>query len=226
MKGKKNKRFRSILETYEIHFQFSSPYKMICDGNFLARAIKINLDLKKKIGHIFKQKIQLVTTRCVQNELKLLGSDFDAVYQMADSLYTLKCFHDMAIEPSLCIQKHIGSNNKGQFLVGTCDMALVRDLDKIPKTPILTFVSSNVLEMRDPGPATLALLDKRDKNKFDVAKHEREEVEHAQKEEAELLKKRTIEKSKRIREELGIKLKKPAIAPNPLSMLKKKKKTQ
>lgn len=68
----------------------------------------------------------------------------------------------MILEPSNCISKHVGSENKPQYIIATCDQKLIKYLETIPKVPILTFVSSNVLEFKEPSQASKNLLDKKD----------------------------------------------------------------
>ena len=87
MKGKKNKKFRQHLEFYEMHFGFRAPYKLLIDGNFLVKSEKINLNLSKKMHNIFKKKFILSTTKCIKNELKLVGSAVE------NSLYTAEELH-------------------------------------------------------------------------------------------------------------------------------------
>lgn len=223
MKGRKNKKFRQNLKFYEHNFDFRPPFKVIVDGNFLARCNKIDLNLQKKLHSIFKKKILISTTRCVSNELNLLGSSFSRVHEASKELYRQFCFHQMAIPPFECLLKHIGSNNKPQYIVATCDRKLIRELEKIPKVPILTFVSDNVLEFRDPSRASLKLVEKKDRGKFEPSKREKEIIEEFRKEEkVEELRKR-IEKLRKMRWALGLKSKKKARGPNPLSCKKRKK---
>ena len=68
MKGKRHSNMRKAMEIYKINFGFFPPYRIIIDGNFLKKADDISLDLQDRLGHIFKEKIVLCTTKCVQNE--------------------------------------------------------------------------------------------------------------------------------------------------------------
>lgn len=225
MKGKKNKKFRSHLEFYEMHFKFKPPYKVLIDGTFLARAEKINLSLSTKLYNIFKKKFILSTTKCIKHELSLLGSDFERVKDTADSLlFEQKCFHSMILEPSNCILKYVGSENKPQYIIATCDQKLIRQLQTIPKCPILTFVSDNVLDFKEPSQASKNLLDKRDAQKYEPSGKEKEVIVQVKKADRIQLIQKRIEKLKSITNSLGVQIKKKANAPNPLSVKSSSKK--
>ena len=47
--------------------------------------------------------------------------------------------------------------------------------------PILTFVSENVLEMREPSPASVGLLERYDKSKYDPSGREKEVIAQVRK---------------------------------------------
>jgi U3 small nucleolar RNA-associated protein 23 len=227
MKGSKHKKFRNNLSFYEYNFDFRPPYTFLLDGNFIARAQKINLDLPRKMKQIFKKKrIYFNTTKCVKNELNLLGSQFSEIQLKASEFRDLHCFHEMAIEPSLCIAKHVGNTNKRQLVVCTCDEKLIKELEKIPKVPIFTFVSDNVLEMREPSKVTRKLLEKNEGDKYGVEAHEREKVDQFKKSVKEDKIKRGIQKFRDMHNKLGVKVKKRAKGANPLSMKRKKRRNK
>jgi U3 small nucleolar RNA-associated protein 23 len=227
MKGKKNKRFRQNLEFYEMHFRFRAPYKLLIDGTFLAKCEKINLNLSKKMHNIFKKKFILSTTKCIKNELSLLGSDFDHVkYKAEELLFNQRCFHQMNLEPSNCIQKHIGSENKPQYIVATCDYQLIKYLESVPKVPILTFVSDNVLDFKEASAATKKLLEKKDAQKYEPSGKEKEAIAKVRKADKQDAMERRMLKQKNLVDKLGVAIKKKAKAPNPLSMRKKGKKAK
>ena len=56
-------------------------------------------------------------------------------------------------------------------------MKLIKFVEEnVTRVPIMTFVSNNVLEMREPSYLTKNLLNKSEKDKFGLAKHEVEKV--------------------------------------------------
>lgn len=222
MKGKKNKKFRNTLKFYERNFGFHKPFKVLLDGNFIHKCNKIDLDIKKKLHSIFKKKILISTTRCVTNELHLLGSEFTSTHEASKELFRQFCFHQMALRPSDCIMKHIGTLNKPQYIVATCDKKLIKELEKIPKVPILTFVSGNVLEFRLPSRASMRLVEKKDKGKFELSEREKAVVGEFNENERLEEVKRKIEKLRKLRWKLSVKKKKKAKGPNPLSCKKRK----
>ena len=67
-----------------MHFRFKPPYKLLIDGTFLAKYRKINLNLASKLHNIFKKKFLLSTTKCIKNEMSLLGSEFEDLKYTAE----------------------------------------------------------------------------------------------------------------------------------------------
>lgn len=137
MQGKRSKKFRGMMQAYEINFDFRPPYQVIVDGNFLAMSRKIELDLDKKLYRLFKERTVLFTTKCIKEELRKLGLEFASSYNQACGMKTLKCHHDFFVEPSLCIEKHVGSRNKGNYIVATQDDKLISSLYEIPRVSTL-----------------------------------------------------------------------------------------
>jgi U3 small nucleolar RNA-associated protein 23 len=131
MQGKKNKKFRSVAKQYELHFDFRAPYNVIVDGNFLNTAKKIDIELQKKLFKIFKGRVFLCTTKCIREELKKLGMATSAAFNASLDMRTLKCAHEFAVEPSMCILSHIGKTNQLNYVVATNDQKLQNDLGEI-----------------------------------------------------------------------------------------------
>lgn len=59
-----------------------------------------NLNVQEKLGHIIKAPVVLCTTKCIQNELKLFGAQFDHLLQDTYNMKRLFCEHSMSLEPS------------------------------------------------------------------------------------------------------------------------------
>lgn len=131
MQGKKHSKFRNILKQFELHFDFRPPYQVIVDGNFLNAAQKIEVDLQRKLGKIFRARVELCTTKCIRDELKKLGMVCSAAFNHTLKLKCLRCAHDFISEPGLCIRSHIGKSNQFNFLVATQDPDLQRDMNDI-----------------------------------------------------------------------------------------------
>ena len=74
MRVKRARKVRKYLRYYRSAHGFREPYKVICDGNFIAACVKLNLgDAKdvvaKYLGSNAKD-VKVFTTRCVQDELR------------------------------------------------------------------------------------------------------------------------------------------------------------
>ena len=93
------------------------------------------------------------------------------------------------------------------------------------QVPILKFVNSNVLDLLKMSDKSMALIGKKDLEKYVPNEEEMKKVIEARKEEREIERQKRIARIKKAREQSAVKLKKRAKAPNPLSCIKKKKLT-
>lgn len=131
MQGKKHSKFRNTLKQFELHFDFRPPYQIIVDGNFLACSHKIDVDLQKKLGKIFRARVDLCTTDCIRDELRKLGMVTSSAFKHSLKMKSLRCAHDFICEPAMCIRSHIGKSNQFNFLVATQDPDLQKDLSEV-----------------------------------------------------------------------------------------------
>ena len=226
MQGKKHRKFRSQLHQYELHFGLKPPYNILADGNFLALSCKIDLELQKKLAKVFRSKIIMCTTRCIREELRRLGQVTAAAYSACQRYKLLRCNHDMIVEPSMCILSHIGKTNTNNLLVATQDDELLEDLGKNGRTPRIRFVNGNVLDVMKVSEQGLEMIQKLDKKKYLPTPEEMKEVKIVTKEMKEEERRQRIEKIRRAAQLLGEKLRKRAKGPNPLSVPKKRMKTE
>lgn len=119
------------MKQYELHFDFRPPYQIIVDGNFLACSHKIDVDLQRKLGKIFRARVELCTTKCIRDELKKMGMVCSSAFNHSLKNKCLHCAHDFICEPAMCIRSHIGKSNQFNFLVATQDQALQKDLQEV-----------------------------------------------------------------------------------------------
>ena len=216
---------RKTMERYKINFNFFAPYRIIVDGNFLKKAADITLDIHNQLGHIFKEKIVLCTTKCIQNELKLFGRNFDHLLDKTNDMKRCYCEHQMSQEPSTCILKHIGVRNRLNYIVATQDDTLIESQNAIPRVPILHINSSSILNLLEESETTLNLIAKKESKKLQLTNSEAKNISDVKKEEKKTNFKILVNKIKKYKDAKGIKLtKKPAKGPNPLSMRKGSKK--
>lgn len=87
---------------------------------------------------------------------------------------------------------------------------------------MIRYVNSNVLDVMKPSEQMEKLIAKKDKQKYLPTPEEMKAVKAVEKEEAEQERKERLLKIRRAAELQGIKLKKRAKGPNPLSVLRKK----
>lgn len=114
-----------------MHFDFRPPYQVIVDGNFLNNSHKIDIDLNKKLGKIFRARVELCTTKCIREELKKLGLVCSAAFNHSLKMKCLRCAHEFTCEPGMCIRSHIGKHNPSHFVVATQDAELQSDMAQV-----------------------------------------------------------------------------------------------
>jgi U3 small nucleolar RNA-associated protein 23 len=219
MKGKRHSSMRKKLELYKTNFQFWSPYRIILDGNFLKIAADISLPIQDRLEKILQDKVVLCTTKCIQDELKLFGPKFQPLLDQTYEMRRLYCEHDLSLQPSLCIAKHIGNRNKDNYLVGTQDKSLEKTLNDVPRVPVVTLVNGSLLNILDPSERTLELIRKKEAKKFKLGEEEAMAVGEVRREVKEENYQRKLDKVRNYRNKLGVKVKvAKAKGPNPKSV--------
>jgi hypothetical protein len=92
----------------------------------------------------------------------------------------------------------------------------------VNQVPILKFVNSNVLDLLKMSDKSMALIGKKDLEKFVPNEEEMKKVIEARKEEREIERQKRIARIKKAREQSAVKLKKEPRHPTPFHASKRK----
>lgn len=162
MRVQRHKANRRTLEFYRLVFGVRAPFRVLLDGNFLAAAVKIKMEwarLLPKLLGVPPHLVHLHVTQCVMAELAALGEPAAAALAEARALPLLTCRakhgHGAECSPAECAARLVGRDNAGKWLVATQDAALRDALRAVPGVP-LALISTNVLILEQPAPASRA----------------------------------------------------------------------
>uniref|UniRef100_A0A3B0NEI5 Fcf1, putative n=1 Tax=Theileria annulata TaxID=5874 RepID=A0A3B0NEI5_THEAN len=75
MKISKNKRNKKIVEFYKTLNNLIEPFKVLIDGSFVFAALKNRIHIKQLLPEALGYNITPVITNCILNELKAMGED-------------------------------------------------------------------------------------------------------------------------------------------------------
>jgi U3 small nucleolar RNA-associated protein 23 len=155
----RHKHNRKTLNFFRIVFGVIPPYKCLCDGNFIAQAVRMANEPSRTIPKMLESPTFLHVTECILRELESIGPKASAALEAAKALGVIRCSgkhgHTDGRGAADCltdIVAHARAENKS-FFVATQDADLRDALRKIPGTPIVMF-SQNVLILEPPSSAS------------------------------------------------------------------------
>ncbi len=129
MGRKKNRIVKKTVNFYKYVFKFDPPFNVVLDGNFIAVAKKKKFDIKEIIQKTLDEKVHVVITSCVVNELREFESKIPGLLESIMNYKIEECTHK-DFTPEACIKSMIGHKNKNKFVVATQDVLLRTRLGK------------------------------------------------------------------------------------------------
>ncbi|XP_039257052.2 rRNA-processing protein UTP23 homolog [Styela clava] len=146
MKIKRRKQAKHILSAYRNFFGFREPYQILVDGTFCKMSVQYNVPIKDNLGKYLQSDFQCLTTRCVLNELEMLGESVYAAKMVAQRFQTYSCSHrKKPVSAQSCLKLLIGNENSKKFVIATQDFELTKFANQIPGVPVLYFHQNNLI---------------------------------------------------------------------------------
>jgi U3 small nucleolar RNA-associated protein 23 len=170
----RNKHNRKTLNFYRIAYGFVPPYRLILDGNFIAVALKMQVDILRLLPGLLQQKIFLHVTECCLEEIKLIKNKevstkiLQFIHDPRNNIAVIKCKSkynhsstNAESNASTCYVSLIGKSNDHKWFLCTQDSSLRSDIRKMISTnscvvPLILF-SQNVLILEAPTNEAKAL---------------------------------------------------------------------
>ena len=221
----KAKHYRRIMRFYRLQFKISEPYRVLCDGNFVFRAIEEKLSLFEFLPRYLGGPGEMCSTPCIMHELRALGEDAAEAVHLLERAKILRCKHKDAVSPAECIKSMTAVRGKrNRYVVATQDHQLRVALREFPGIPLL-YLNLNAFVIEDPSPATRAAAVQAEEDKMGATKEERRVLEEAKRRAiAEAM--TPAEAARRERLKNARKKVRGPKEPNPLSRPKPKKRKQ
>lgn len=214
MKIKRQKQAKKIISFYKYNFSFREPFQILVDGTFCQAALKNKIQIKEQMPKYLMGEIQLCTTNCALKELESLGKELYGAKIILQRYQVRKCAHFKDPVPaSDCLLSMLGKTNPHHYFVATQDHTLTTGLKEIPGVPLF-YIILNTIVLDKPSQASLDHVQKVQLGEL-VSPTQQESI-HSLKEK-QGLGQRDTERRARKRKRKG---------PNPLSCLKKKKKSE
>ncbi|XP_024543221.1 rRNA-processing protein UTP23 homolog [Selaginella moellendorffii] len=220
MRVKRQKRYRKAVRFLKASFGFREPFKVLCDGNFqhsvLHNIRKGSEDFDKLLSQALGGAAKAFTTRCINAELKKLGTSFSDTLNAARKLHLAKCDHEPAKGGSECLESLVESFNPEHFFVATQDGDLRQKLRVMPGCAVV-YSKKTSLCVEPPSEFQQQFAKEEESKRESLKCREQRLLSHTS--EDEELPKRS--KSLMVRDRPTFKRKR-AKGPNPLSCKKKK----
>merc|ERR1711862_1041821 len=95
MRLDKHKKARRVVHILHKTLDFRTPFKMLCDCNFLIHSWKIlKISPLEKLESSLGEKCRLFVTKCIINEMNSLGPNFHDTHKLLNGIEVYKCCHD------------------------------------------------------------------------------------------------------------------------------------
>ncbi|KAM5157045.1 rRNA-processing protein UTP23 homolog [Mantella aurantiaca] len=213
MKITRQKHAKKNLSFYRNNFRFREPYQVLLDGTFCQAALKNQIQIKEQLPKYLMGEVQLCTTHCVLKELESLGKELYGAKLIAQRFQVQSCAHSKSpVGGSACLLSMIADNNPHHYFIATQDHILGNKVRKKAGVPLM-FIIQNTIVLDKPSPKSVSHV-KAVQNSELVPDHQKQNLEHLKDEQGVApTAQRRGKKRKRI------------AGPNPLSCIKKKKKT-
>jgi len=156
MKVKRLKKAGRILNHYHHDFGFSPPYSILADGTFCQAALKNKINLREQLPKYLDGIVELVTTRCILEELEKLGSQLYGALVICRQFHLVQCPHTQARSAAECIlrlarkgqSKERGENGEmkhPKYMVASQDGDLLEKLRNYGGIPLMSIHRNTIL---------------------------------------------------------------------------------
>ncbi|XP_063155680.1 rRNA-processing protein UTP23 homolog [Candoia aspera] len=214
MKITRQKHAKKNMGFYKYNFGFREPFQVLLDGTFCQAALRNKIQIREQLPGYLAGATQLCTTRCVLKELECLGKELYGAKLIAQRFQVRNCSHfKTPVSGSGCLLSMVEGGNPHHYFIATQDQHLAAKIKKRPGIPLL-FIIQNTMVLDKPSAKSLASVQAMQTNQL-IPEYHKQTIAFL-KEEKGLVK--TSEPKRRKR--------KRAAGPNPLSCLKKKRKTE
>ncbi|KAI0669979.1 Fcf1-domain-containing protein [Trametes maxima] len=206
MRQKRAKAYRKLMSLYSLTFGFRQPYQVLIDSHMCKEAVAHKIELAKQLGAVLQGTVKPMITQCCIHELYLQGEEQRPTVDLAKMFERRRCNHREPIPGDDCVAGVVGETNKHRYVVATQSQELRQKLRAIPGAPIV-HLNRSVMILEPPSDVTLR-----------AKALEEEKALHPSAPESATLPTSGVEDPPR-------KKKKGPKGPNPLSVKKKKPKT-
>ena len=200
MKFKQGKKTRKCMAMYKHVFGFHTPYRVLCDGNFLQAALEMKLFVKDLLPKTLLGPCVPVVSKCIRGELQQLGDAVSGATLVAKRFECIRCTCDHGKKDGQCSAracilklvsglpsardeqqgKHRSGKNEQHLVVATQDVKLINALRQIPGVPVMQVTGnkgSGRFTLHPPSPATIEAASRRERAKCGLGDEEKKTLE-------------------------------------------------
>jgi len=225
MRHGRAKNARKTLKFLRLNFGLHPVYRVLCDGTFLAEAVRKKVPIKDRIGGLLSDRFEVFVLRSVVEEMKTFGDKLEDVVAFALNECTIiedkkDSTSDGDSDGYSRIIAHVGPTNPTHYFIATQDGSLADSLRSIPCTCIMRLHNTVLcLENVSQSSKNEANKGERRKTHGNMSEGEKEQMTKVWEQEKQLMKRKRQEEEQEAGGD-GRKRKK-AKEPNPLASRKK-----
>jgi len=154
MRQKRAKAYKKLMSLYHLSFGFREPYQVLVNSDICITSTTLKLELAKQFANVLQGDVKPMITQCCIVELYKLGPTEQEAVDLAKSFERRKCNHREAISSDECIASVVGEANKHRYVIACQSQPMRVRLRSIPGVPIV-HLNRSVMVLEPPSDATL-----------------------------------------------------------------------
>ncbi|KAF8508124.1 PIN domain-like protein [Gautieria morchelliformis] len=154
MRHKRAKAYKRLMALYHLSFGFREPYQVLVDSEMCSISTSLKMDLVKQFAIVLQGSVKPMITQCSIVELYKLGPSEQAAVELAKTFERRKCNHREAISGNECIASVVGDSNKHRYVIACQSQVMRASLRGVPGVPIV-HLNRTVMVLEPPSDATI-----------------------------------------------------------------------
>lgn len=148
MKINRYKRAQRILTFFRYSFGYEPPHTVLVDGTFSQAALQNKINLREQMPKYLGEGVEMVTTKCVLEELEQLGSAVYGALVICKQFTVACCPHTPARTAAECLA-HLARRSKKpglpKYFIATQDDTLLAKLRELGGIPLMSVRFNTIL---------------------------------------------------------------------------------
>jgi len=172
MRGKRSKQYRKLMHRYETAFEFRPAYQVLVDAELVKDAHSFKMDLPHLLKRTLHNDVKIMITQCSMRHI--YTSKNSSLIDLAKNYERRRCNHHELENPlstlkclSSVVDPKSDSTNKHRYVIASQDPDVRSHFRQIPGVPLI-YISRSVMILEPISEATESFVTGEERRKFRV----------------------------------------------------------